>query len=177
MVDFVVAVVPATYLDAGRAAAVGAHVVPGGSSRRESVAFGLARLPETVDVVLIHDAARAFAPGSLVVDVVTAVRAGHRAVVPAVAVTDTVRRVGGGVVDRAGLVVVQTPQGFDRGLLVAAHRGSSQLEATDDAALAEATGAVVHVVPGHEEAFKVTGPLDLLLAEAVQARRTAGQAQ
>lgn len=175
-VDVVVLVVPASLVGSVGAAHPGAVVVPGGASRQESVAAGLAAVGDGVDVVLVHDAARAFAPPSTFVAVAAAVRAGHRAVVPAVPLHDTVRAVGtleeGSVlVDRSTLRAVQTPQGFDRGVLDEAHRlppGASA--ATDDATLVERLGHAVHLVPGSAESFKVTGPMDLLLAAALAAR-------
>ncbi|MEJ5889716.1 2-C-methyl-D-erythritol 4-phosphate cytidylyltransferase [Pseudokineococcus marinus] len=150
-------------------------VVQGGPSRQASVAAGLGALPAGADVVLVHDAARALAPADLVRRVVAAVRSGgHEVVVPAVPVADTLRDVSGGVVDRSRLRAVQTPQGFTADVLRRAHVEAAVGEgATDDAGLAEAAGARVHLVEGDAEAFKVTGPLDLLLAEAVLARRAA----
>lgn len=64
----------------------------------------------------------------------------------------------------------RTPQGFDRATLVRAHEEVTE-DVTDDASMVERLGLRVVVVPGHEEAFKVTRPLDLVLAEAVLARR------
>jgi 2-C-methyl-D-erythritol 4-phosphate cytidylyltransferase len=71
------------------------------------------------------------------------------------------------------LRAVQTPQGFRRDVLESAHAEFYVVgtDVTDDAGMVEALGLPVRVVPGHEEAFKVTHPLDLLLAEAVLARR------
>lgn len=152
-------------------------VVAGGATRQESVALALAVLDDDVDVVLVHDAARPLAPSELVDRVAAAVQAGAPAVVPGLPVTDTVKRVdaAGAVtetLDRTALRAVQTPQGFRRDLLVQAHAtGSAEDNATDDAALVERLGRPVRVVPGHEEAFKVTRPLDLVLAEAVLQRR------
>ena len=75
--------------------------------------------------------------------------------------------------DRAALRAVQTPQGFRRAVLEAAHAAAGPgADATDDAGLVERAGGAVLVIPGHEEAFKVTRPLDLLLAEAVLAGRS-----
>ncbi|MEU0732403.1 2-C-methyl-D-erythritol 4-phosphate cytidylyltransferase, partial [Streptomyces lavendulocolor] len=74
--------------------------------------------------------------------------------------------------DRAALRAVQTPQGFARDTLVRAHATVTG-DVTDDASMVEQLGEPVVVVPGHEEAFKVTRPLDLVLAEAVLARRRA----
>ena len=157
------------------------EVVAGGDTRQQSVARALAALPDDVDVVLVHDAARPLAPSELADSVVAAVRAGADAVIPALPVVDTVKRVRSGdsgeqvveTVDRASLRAVQTPQGFRRTVLAQAHAHAATVDATDDAGLVEALGRSVQVIPGHAEAFKVTRPLDLVLAEAVVARRRA----
>ncbi|MEU9951731.1 2-C-methyl-D-erythritol 4-phosphate cytidylyltransferase [Streptomyces sp. NPDC047939] len=160
-------------------------VVPGGGTRQESVRLGLDALPEDVAVVLVHDAARPLVPVDTVDAVIEAVRDGAPAVVPALPLADTVKEVEPGAPGepepvlstpvRARLRAVQTPQGFDRDTLMRAHEevALSGEGATDDAGMVERLGAPVVVVPGHEEAFKVTRPLDLVLAEAVLARRRA----
>ncbi|GAA1730593.1 2-C-methyl-D-erythritol 4-phosphate cytidylyltransferase [Isoptericola hypogeus] len=164
------------------------RVVDGGTTRQASVAAGLRLAGEGVDVVLVHDAARPLAPPALVRRVVAAVRRGHPAVVPGLPVVDTVKRVELAAVavaeaadgplvervvetpDRGLLRVVQTPQGFDRAVLVRAHAaGASRaaaehLAATDDAGLVEALGLPVHVVAGDEAAMKITTERDLLVA-------------
>ena len=161
---------------------VGAEVlvVAGGATRQESVAAALAALDADVDVVLVHDAARPLAPPELADEVAAAVRGGRDAVVPALPVTDTVKRVDAAgrvqeTVPRGDLRAVQTPQGFRREVLTEAHEaargGDAAAKMTDDAGLVERLGRPVHVLPGSEEAFKVTRPLDLVLAEAVLARR------
>jgi 2-C-methyl-D-erythritol 4-phosphate cytidylyltransferase len=164
---------------------VPAQVVAGGETRSRSVRAALAVLPDEVDVVLVHDAARPLAPVGLVEAVDAAVRGGHPAVVPALPVVDTVKQVapdpdGSGVeevvgtADRTALRAVQTPQGFRRDTLddaYAAAEAEGTLEATDDAGLVERRGVPVVVVPGDEQAFKVTRPLDLLLADAVLTQR------
>ncbi|WP_406000011.1 2-C-methyl-D-erythritol 4-phosphate cytidylyltransferase [Streptomyces sp. NBC_00829] len=160
-------------------------VVPGGETRQESVRLGLDALPDNIDVVLVHDAARPLVPVDTVDAVIEAVRDGAPAVVPALPLADTVKEVepgGKGTPEpvvatpvRARLRAVQTPQGFDRDTLVRAHE-SVVVDgdgATDCAGMVEQLGGPVVVVPGHEEAFKVTRPLDLVLAEAVLARRRA----
>jgi 2-C-methyl-D-erythritol 4-phosphate cytidylyltransferase len=145
-------------------------VVAGGAERQESVRLALAVLPPDVDLVLVHDAARALTPPAVFEAVIAELRAGAEAVVPVLAVPDTVKRVAGdrvvGTVDRADLRTAQTPQGFVRQLLDQAHRGSAP-GATDDAALVEQLGCAVVTVPGSEEAFKVTRPFDLLVADAL----------
>lgn len=160
------------------------RVVVGGSTRQASVAAGLAIVPVTSDVVLVHDAARPLAPPALVRRVAEAVRAGHPAVVPGLPVVDTIKQVAptppdatGARVepvvetpDRSLLRVVQTPQGFDRDVLVRAHAtgaeraGAEGRAATDDAGLVEALGLPVHVVVGDEAAMKITTERDLLVA-------------
>lgn len=171
-----VVVAPATEVAVVTAllAAYDVLVVAGGAHRQDSVAAGLAALPPEVALVLVHDAARALVPVEVVEAVVAALRAGAVAVVPVVAVADTVKRVDDSglvvaTVDRADLRRVQTPQGFAREVLVAAHAAATG-PATDDAGLVEALGHPVLTVAGAEEAFKVTRPFDLLLAEAVLAR-------
>ncbi|MFC9133149.1 2-C-methyl-D-erythritol 4-phosphate cytidylyltransferase [Streptomyces sp. NPDC057099] len=156
-------------------------VVPGGQTRQESVKLGLDALPAGHDIVLVHDAARPLVPVDTVDAVIEAVRDGAPAVVPALPLADTVKQVEPArtpgepepvvaTPDRALLRAVQTPQGFDRATLVRAHETVTG-EVTDDAGMVEQLGLTVVAVPGHEEAFKVTRPLDLVLAEAVLARR------
>lgn len=157
---------------------VGLVVVAGGANRQESVRNALDVLPDDVDVVLVHDAARALVPVELVESVVAAVRAGAGAVVPGVAVPDTVKRVEDGLVtatvERVDLRSIQTPQGFSRVVLMAAYEvADPSSPATDDAGLVERMGIAVTVVAGADEAFKVTRPIDLTLAEAVLASRAA----
>ncbi len=156
-------------------------VVPGGETRQESVRLGLHALPPEYGVVLVHDAARPLVPVDTVDAVIEAVREGAPAVVPALPLADTVKEVEPAGVpgapepvvatpERARLRAVQTPQGFDRETLVRAHAEVTE-NVTDDASMVEQLGLTVVAVPGHEEAFKVTRPLDLVLAEAVLARR------
>lgn len=153
-------------------------VVPGGATRRRSVAAALAALPASVEVVLVHDAARCLAPPALFTAVAEAVADGAAAVVPALPVADTVKQIAGDVVvatlDRSRLRAAQTPQGFRRTVLENAHATVDE-DATDDAGMVERTGATVRVVPGDEEAFKITRPSDLVFAETLLARRPAGR--
>jgi 2-C-methyl-D-erythritol 4-phosphate cytidylyltransferase len=188
-VDLVVVAAPGDQLDAVSAmladhdVAADVTVVTGGETRQDSVARALIALPADVDVVLVHDAARPLVPEELVTAVVSAVRSGHEAVVPGLPVVDTVKQVDAAedvvtTVDRSVLRAIQTPQGFQRALLQRAH-ASADLDdapATDDAGLVERIGGRVHVIPGHEEAFKVTRPFDVVMAEAVLARRRAAGA-
>ncbi|GAB3589503.1 2-C-methyl-D-erythritol 4-phosphate cytidylyltransferase [Angustibacter peucedani] len=173
----VVAVVPTDLVGAAAELLAGrARVVAGGADRRASVAAGLGALPVGCDVVLVHDAARALAPSSLVVAVAEAVRGGAVAVVPGLAVADTMKQVDAdgvvvGTVDRDGLRVVQTPQGFSREVLERAHAAAAtDAPATDDASLVEQLGLPVVVVPGDPLALKVTTADDLARAEWLLAR-------
>ncbi|MCS6569429.1 2-C-methyl-D-erythritol 4-phosphate cytidylyltransferase [Curtobacterium flaccumfaciens pv. flaccumfaciens] len=180
----VVVVAPASHLDecrqvvgsvAGAAVAYTA-VVPGGADRHGSVEAGLAVLPDSVTTVLVHDAARCLTPAAQFSRVFDAVAAGDGAgVVPALPVTDTVKRVDGDVVvetvDRAALVGVQTPQGFPLAALRRAYAVSSQSE-TDDAGVFQAVGGTVRFVPGDADAFKITTPWDLGRAESIVRART-----
>ena len=167
-------VAPDTHLDQARALTT-ATVVPGGATRQASVSAGLAALGPDVELVLVHDVARPFVPDEVITAVIEALRAGADAAIPVVPIHDTVRRIDdagefAGIVDRAELVAVQTPQGFRRAVLVAAHEAGRTLQVTDDAALVEAAGGRVVAVPGSDAAFKITRPWDLVVAEAVAAR-------
>lgn len=120
----------------------------------------------------MHDVARAFVPVDVVDRVIDALDNGADAVIPVLPVVDTLTAVDAdgavlGTVDRAPLRTVQTPQGFRLAALVAAHAAAVDVEHTDDASVVERGGGRVVAVEGSELAFKVTRPLDLLLAEAV----------
>jgi 2-C-methyl-D-erythritol 4-phosphate cytidylyltransferase len=140
-------------------------VTTGDATRSGSVRSGLAAVPTSAEVVVVHDGARPLATADLFDTVVAEVRAGAAAALPTVPITDTVRSRSGGMVDRADLVLVQTPQAFRPSALRAAH--ASLPEATDDASLVEAHGGHVVLVPGAPTNLKITYPTDLLLAEAL----------
>jgi len=147
----------------------------GGRTRAESVRNGIADLPPSCGIILVHDAARPLVPMPVVDRVVDAVRAGHAAIA-ALPVVDTLKEV-----DDAGHIVrtvprdylwrAQTPQGFPRDVLLRAHRAATDghYDATDDAALVERLGENVVVVRGSERAMKVTAPGDFDRAEAMHA--------
>lgn len=146
-------------------------VVPGGGERADSVRAGLAAAAGA-RFVLVHDAARSLTPPELFARVVGELRAGRRAVIPVLPVADTIKSVDGsglvtGTPDRAALRAVQTPQGFDAELLARANRDAG--DATDDAGLVERLGEHVYTVAGDPLAFKITTPLDLVLARALLA--------
>lgn len=171
MIDAVVVVAPAARTEAA-AELTGALVVAGGPTRRASVAAGLGALATEAQFVLVHDVARPFVPVSVIDAVIRSLTGGADAVVPVLAIRDTVRRVApdgtlAGVVDRSTLAAVQTPQGFRHEVLAAAHRQPESVAATDDATLVEALGHHVVSVPGADEAFKITTAADVARAEFV----------
>lgn len=173
VVDEAVVAVPATHLDQVRqqvaGCAVPVDVVTGGETRQSSVQRALAALAPSIELVVVHDAARPLVPVELAARVVAELRSGAAVVVPTVPVADSLRQVGAdglsAPVDRLTVRAVQTPQGFRRDLLVEAHRRAPDGDATDDASLVERTGAPVTLVEGADLAFKITTPVDLLLAE------------
>ena len=138
------------------------RVVPGGSTRSESVRNGLIAVPENAEVVLVHDAARPLASDSIFESVIAAVRAGADAATPAIPVSDTIRYRSGGVVDRDEIVAVQTPQAFRAEVLRRVHQQSP--EATDDVSLVSDAGGRVELVPGEQRNLKLTTPYDLEMA-------------
>jgi 2-C-methyl-D-erythritol 4-phosphate cytidylyltransferase len=166
-----IVVAPAALVESTAALVPSARVVPGGTTRQESVARGLGALAPDVELVLVHDAARAFVPVAVIDRVIGAVCDGADAVIPVLAVVDTIKEVDAdgwvlGTPDRARLRTVQTPQGFRRTVLDEAH-AQPITDAPDDAALAEALGRAVRTVEGAEAAFKITYPADLERAESL----------
>jgi len=148
-------------------------VVQGGEiTRQDSVRNGLAHVPDDLEVVMIHDAARALASSALFERVATAVRESGKGVVPVLPVVDTIKRASAELiletVDRADLRVAQTPQGFPIAAFKAAH-AMSGAEYTDDAAIFQAAGGAVTSVIGEANAFKITHPADLAAAERLLA--------
>ncbi len=151
--------------------------VIGGATRQNSGLAGLAALESHApDAVLIHDAARPFVDAGLLARIGDAL-ATVPAVIPGVAVADTLKRAGRDgritdTVDRAGLWRAQTPQGFAFGDILAAHRRAASAglsHFTDDSALAEWHGMAVGIVEGREDNRKITTPEDLAMAERVVA--------
>lgn len=142
---------------------VTAVVVDGGNTRTASVRAAMNALND-VDVVLIHDVARAWMPADVFDRVAREVADTGDAVVPVLPVVDTILVVRDGIVadstNRDELARVQTPQGFP------AARYRAMLDATegdftDDANLWRAAGGVVRVVAGDERGTKLTTPADL----------------
>lgn len=151
------------------------RLVHGGGERADSVWAGLQAIPDEDAVVLIHDAARALTPPGMIARVAKRVLDGAVAVIPVLPVADTIKEVEGETVlstpDRSRLRAVQTPQGFNLAALRQANMDyweqDPDFTATDDASLMEWHGARVETVQGDTFAFKITTPIDLVLARAV----------
>lgn len=143
----------------------------GGSTRQASVRNGLSAITENAGQVLVHDAARCLVDADTIRRVVDALQ-DHAAVIPAIPVTDTIKRVNAEASvletpDRSFLRAVQTPQGFDLRLLRRVHEqaASSGFEGADDASLVEHAGQPVYCVSGSTGNIKLTLPEDLAMAE------------
>ncbi len=140
-------------------------VVVGGETRQQSIANALAVVGDDVEIVLVHDAARAFASSALFERVADAVRSTSASVIPALEIADTIKRVSGDqvqeTVDRSSLRSAQTPQGFIAADLKRAYANASD-DFTDDAALMQSQGKKVSFVAGEVEAAKITTPEDLV---------------
>ncbi|CAB5036388.1 unannotated protein [freshwater metagenome] len=139
-------------------------VISGGEVRSKSVAAALSQVNQNADYILVHDAARCFATQAQTMRVIDALLAGDHAVVPAIEVVDTIKVIDANnfaesTPSRSSLRAVQTPQGFSAQILHRAHQSGN--DATDDAALVEALGIAVRVVPGEPNAHKITTPADL----------------
>lgn len=174
--DVIVIAAPAEYLEQAQVAVsqvdAEIHIVAGGENRQDSVAAGLHVVPEDVEFILIHDAARPLVPIEVPQAVIAELRKGAQAVIPVLPVTDTIKRVNAAelvieTIDRNSLRNVQTPQGFTRAALHSAYADPSHL-ATDDAGLMETMGIPVHTVPGSERAMKITTQLDLHIAQLLE---------
>ncbi|WP_051090778.1 2-C-methyl-D-erythritol 4-phosphate cytidylyltransferase [Smaragdicoccus niigatensis] len=172
VVDQVVVSVPAELVDEAAALVPDATVVTGGAERADSVRAGVEKAPDA-SYYLVHDAARALTPPSLIRRVVDELHAGQQAVVPALPVADTVKTVNAqgdvtDTLDRSQLRAIQTPQGFEADLLRKAYE-PTQLgdKTTDDAGLVEKIGGTVRTIDGDPMAFKVTTQMDLRIARAL----------
>lgn len=154
---------------AANTAILGIDVVEGGAERFDSVAKALARVRADIDYVCVHDAARPCLADEWITSVFEAAKKSGAAIL-ATPVTSTLKRVGSkhtieATVPRAGLWEAQTPQVFERKLLLDAHARRGDYPATDDAELVERLGQPVTVVPGSPINFKISTREDLRLAE------------
>ena len=141
-------------------------VVTGGATRAASVRAALDEVPDTALVVLVHDAARPLVDDGVIERLLAPLAEGYDGAVPALPVPDTVKRVERGVVvetvDRAGLVLAQTPQAFPATVLRAAYAGDLD-DLTDCSSLVERRGGRVRVVEGDTRLLKITTAADLAL--------------
>jgi 2-C-methyl-D-erythritol 4-phosphate cytidylyltransferase/2-C-methyl-D-erythritol 2,4-cyclodiphosphate synthase len=171
VVDEIVITAPEGFADEFRKiVGESAKVITGGVLRSDSVKLALEALSPSVQFVLVHDAARGLATSDIANRVLGELKSGEAAVIPALAVVDTIKEVDGeGYVrntpERSSLRAVQTPQGFAVSVLKRAHEASE--DATDDAALVEAIGVKVKTIAGEARAMKVTNPEDIALALAL----------
>src|SRR5690349_19875510 len=170
-VDLLQPVGDASAIEAALAGLPHLPVVAGGATRQDSVRRGLDALEvEAPDLVLVHDAARPWIPRGTIAALLAALERAEGAI-PAVAVADTLKRATNGWIDvtvpREGLYRAQTPQAFRYSALLAAHRSAGGGMATDDAALLEAVGKRVAIVPGAEDNIKLTYAEDLLRLERI----------
>lgn len=157
----------ALFFEATKGLELGAPVT-GGASRQESCRLGIeACANEAPDAVLIHDAARPFISHAVITAVIEKLR-DAAAVIPALAVADTIKQARDGIIgktlDRSALFYVQTPQGFHFDKIRAAYGAALEKglhHLTDDASVAEAAGIAVHIVPGDEKNHKLTTMEDI----------------
>jgi 2-C-methyl-D-erythritol 4-phosphate cytidylyltransferase len=151
-------------------------LVLGGARRQDSALAGLAATSTAVSIVAIHDAARPLVTSAMF-DASVQAAAEHGAAIVAAPVADTIKRVAHGqvieTVPRDELVSVQTPQAFEKQLLLDAFAAAERAgrTVTDEATLIEETGGTVVVVPGLLSNMKVTYPDDLVLVEALMRQR------
>ena len=145
------------------------RVVVGGATRQQSVSESLAALSGGIDIVLVHDSARSLASTDLFNRVAAAVDENQIGVIPTLQVADTIKKYKGDVIqetiERSNLVLAQTPQGFPASVLVSAHVAATE-HFTDDAALVQSFGGTVMMIPGEEQAMKITTAKDFERAQS-----------
>ena len=169
--DLIIITAPAGYEDQfSKLLGDQVKVITGGVLRSDSIRIALSNIPENYEYVLVHDGARALATTDLAQSVVAQLVKGEQAVIPALDVIDTIKEVDSNnyvrnTLNRSSLRAVQTPQGFSRSVLARAHQASE--DATDDAALVEALGIAVKVIPGEFRALKITTKADLVTATQI----------
>ena len=176
-INFII-VLPADYIQDGKALITSCGLsqsfqfVAGGDTRFQSVKNGLAQA-DPASVVFVHDAVRCLLTPDLIQRCYQqAVEKGSA--IPAVSSTDTIRILEGNqhhVVDRANVMMIQTPQTFNAALLKKAFEQAYQPSFTDEANVLEASGKEVYLIEGEYENIKITRPLDLAIAEYILAKR------
>jgi 2-C-methyl-D-erythritol 4-phosphate cytidylyltransferase len=176
-INFVI-VLPADYIHEGENIIASSGLsqsflfVAGGDTRFQSVKNGLAQA-DPASIVFVHDAVRCLLTPDLIQRCYQqAVEKGSA--IPAVSSTDTVRITEGNkhhVVDRANVMMIQTPQTFNAAILKKAFEQAYQPSFTDEANVLEASGKEVYLIEGEHENIKITRPLDLAIAEYILAKR------
>ena len=176
-INFII-VLPADYIQDGKALITSCGLsqsfqfVAGGDTRFQSVKNGLAQA-DPASVVFVHDAVRCLLTPDLIQRCYQqAVEKGSA--IPAVSSTDTIRILEGTqhhVVDRANVMMIQTPQTFNAALLKKAFEQAYQPSFTDEANVLEASDKEVYLIEGEYENIKITRPLDLAIAEYILAKR------
>lgn len=147
------------------------RIVAGGTTRRASVYNGLQVIDHDTEIVVVHDAARPLIDVATLEKAVTAAQK-HKAVVVGVPVKPTIKRVDLGsmaikeTIERNGLWEIQTPQVFEKGLLIKAHAANAEVDASDDALLVEKIGVEVKIIEGTYKNIKITTAEDLTVAAA-----------
>ena len=176
-INFII-VLPADYIQDGKELITTSGLsqsfqfVAGGDTRFQSVKNGLAQA-DPASIVFVHDAVRCLLTPDLIQRCYQqAVEKGSA--IPAVSSTDTIRILEGTqhhVVDRANVMMIQTPQTFNAALLMKAFDQAYQPSFTDEANVLEASGKEVYLIEGEYENIKITRPLDLAIAEYILAKR------
>ena len=176
-INFII-VLPADYIQEGQNLIASSGLnqqfqfVAGGDTRFQSVKNGLAQA-DPATIVFVHDAVRCLLTPDLIQRCYQqAVEKGSA--IPAVASTDTIRITEGAnhhVVDRANVMMIQTPQTFNAALLKTAFEQTYQSSFTDEANVLEASGKEVYLIEGEYENIKITRPLDLAIANYILAKR------
>jgi len=184
LVDALLVVVPPSDVEAVRTEMLPrwnlkklAGVIPGGKERQDSVRAGIEALDRETGLVVIHDAVRPFITVGLIENCIRAA-AEEGAATVGVPVKDTVKEVAadGRVMrtcDRNLLWLTQTPQAFRRDIIENAHRAAVRdgYRGTDDTSLVERLGIAVRMIRGDYGNIKITTPEDLVIAEALLAKR------
>lgn len=176
-VDYVVLVMPQADVDASGDEWLNGYdivrkVVAGGEQRQDSVYNGFQALEESTDIVVVHDGVRPFTTPQMIKETVSSAEQ-YGAAITAIPVSDTIKKAVDGFVERTvsreGLWRVQTPQAFQRSLLLKAFEKAKadSYYGTDEGALVEYLGKQVKIVPGSELNIKITRKEDLVLGESL----------
>jgi 2-C-methyl-D-erythritol 4-phosphate cytidylyltransferase len=148
-------------------------ITAGGETRFESVKNGLALIPDDDGLVAVHDAVRPLVTKKTIGTTFKAAERYGNAV-PAIPLSDSIRQIESTrsvAVDRSRYCLIQTPQCFFTSLLKRAYQQEYKYTFTDDASVVESLGEQIHLVDGNEENFKLTTPVDLVIAEALLKHR------